>query len=374
VHRPWPDPSRWVVPFITFLSFAWLSAGHANDFMVYRAAGRALLDGGWSAVYEIGSLTPFKYHPVFAIAFVPFALLPAAAAKIAWAALNAATIYDAARRWQRHWGLDAAAIGLGFVAVAYALTWQFKFANVTFVMLWLWTCALTCTRAWVAALACAVLVALKPFWAALLVPWLLSRRFALTARVLGTLLALSLVPAVLGPRALESAYGRWFATFADPLHAHNYPKADNQSWFGLLYRHLDALPLPLPALWLAGCSVLGLFWLWNWRGALTRGLDTVPAWQVETSFLPVILFAAPLSWIHHQVLLWPLLALVWQAGRSDRVSRGVYGGAFGLLTLTGQGLMARQAMRAVLRAGTPLLAMPLLVWWSGRQWDTARRT
>ena len=193
-----------------------------------------------------------------------------------------------------------------------------NYANVTFLMLWLWTFALTCARPWAVALAYAALIALKPFWAALLVPWLLTRRLALAGRVLAMLAGLSLLPALPGPGAFAMAYGRWFATFADPLHAHNYPKADNQSWFGLLYRHADALPVPIPLLWLAGSVLLGLGWLWMWR-RLARDGGVAELWQVELSFMPVILWAAPLSWIHHQILLWPLLAAVWQAGRTDRV-------------------------------------------------------
>jgi len=361
--------ARWVVPAITAISLAWLSVGHANDFMVYCSAGRALLEGGWTAVYQVSSLTPFKYHPAFAIAFAPFALLPAPLAKILWAALNAAMLFDAARRWQRYWHLDPAAIGFGFLAVAYALTWQYKFANVTFLMLWLWTVALTCARPWAAALAYAALIALKPFWAALLVPWLLARRFPLIGRVVAMLAGLSLLPAILGPGALALAYRRWFATFADPLHAHNYPKADNQSWFGLLYRHADVLPASIPLLWLAGSALLGLGWLWMWRRMVRNGGATAQSWQVELSFMPVILWAAPLSWIHHQILLWPLLAAVWQAGRTNRASRWVYAAAFLVLTLIGQNLVAGAAMAAALRAGVPLLAMPLLVWWAGREWN-----
>lgn len=365
---------RWVLAAIAGLSLAWLVASRASDFQIYYGAGRALIDGGWGAVYQVGGYTPFKYHPAFAIAFAPFALLPFPLAKLLWALLNTAALYDALRRWLRSWHLDSAAIAFGFLAIAYALTWQYKFANVTFIMLWLWTLALTTISEWPSALAYALLIALKPFWAALFAPWIFRRRFSLIGRVIAMLAGISLFPLLLGPSALSLSYQRWYATFLDPLHPHNYPKADNQSWFGLLYRHVDTLPASIAVLWLVGSAMLGLLWLWSWRRALPRGRAAPPEWQVELSFMPVILFAAPLSWIHHQILLWPLLAAMWQAGRTDRVSRWVYVVAFLLLTAVGQGLVARPQMAAALRWGAPLLAMPLLVWWGGREWGRGEVT
>ena len=155
-------------------------------------------------------------------------------------------------------------------------------------------------------------------------------------------------------------YQRWVATFADPQHAHNFPKTDNQSWYGLLYRHLDALDGKLLLLWFAGSLAVGVLWLWYWRRTVREAPSREQWWRMELSLMPFILWTAPLSWIHHQILLWPLLALAWQMGRHDRASRVVFVISLILLTVLSQSIIGRAATLEVLRLGLPLVAFVLL--------------
>jgi hypothetical protein len=241
------------------------------------------------------------------------------------------------------------------------------FGNVTFAMLWLWTVALTSARVWIEALSYAVLIAIKPFWLALAVPWVLARRWMLMARVSVMLVALSLAPLVVGIHSFFVGYQRWGATFADPQHAHNFPKTDNQSWYGLLYRHIDTLDGRLLLFWFAGSLAVGVLWLWYWRRTVRQAPPRDQWWRMELSLMPFILWTAPLSWIHHQILLWPLLALAWQMGRHDRASRVVFFASLILLTVLSQSIIGRAATLEVLRLGLPLAAFVLLTWWAGRR-------
>jgi hypothetical protein len=353
---------------IAAVSAIWMAVAPASDFRVYWTAGRDLYSGRWDTVYRVTTLVPYKYHPAFAFFFAPLGALPFPAARIAWALLNGAALLDMQHRWHRCWHVDAAAIGAGFLGLALALTWQLELANVTFLMLWLWTVAATSHDSWGQALCYALLIALKPFWLALVVPWLLGRRAGLIGRVVLVIIVLSLLPGLLGPGGLQTAYARWFATFADPLHQHNFPKLDNQSWYALLFRHRESLAGRLPLLWLAGSGGVGLLWFWPWRRAWRSPVSPDSAWALELSMIPVMLWAAPLSWIHHQLLLWPLLALMWQAGRSDRSSRLAWAGVWVLLNGTGQLFLGRAASMAITRAGVPILAFPLLASWSSRRY------
>ena len=358
-------PGSWLPWLPCVITAIWLSVSHANDFHVYWQAGRALRLGGWTAVYQISTLTPFKYHPAFAMAFWPFGLAPESVARVAWALVNAAWVLDVQRRWIRHWGIGPMAIGLGFVCVGHALFWQYMFGNVTFAMLWLWTVALTSPRAWVSSACYATLIALKPFWLALVAPWVLTRRWRLMTRVTLMLALLSAAPLLLGPGSFLTGYQRWMATFADPQHAHNFPKTDNQSWYGLLYRHIDVLDGRLLICWLAGCAAVGLLWFWYWRPSGRSGAAPESAWKIELGLMPFILWTSPLSWIHHQILLWPLLALAWQLGRRDPGSRLTFVASLILLTVLSESIIGRPATLAVLRIGIPLVAFPLLTWWAG---------
>ncbi len=351
---------------IAGLSTLWLIFSEAADFHVYWAAGRDLRLGGWDTVYQISTLTPFKYHPAFAMLMVPWGLLPFLAAKLLWAVVNGLAILDLQQRWRARWEFDVAAIGIGCLGVAHALTWEFLFANVTFLMLWLWTVAATSEHPWRQAICYGVLIALKPFWLILVGPWLLARRWGTFGRVLAVLAALSLLPAVLGPHSLAAGYERWFATFTDPLHAHNYPKNDNQTWYALLFRHREALGGTLRPLWVAGSAAVGLLWLWGWRDAIRRPVAAESWWRLDLTIIPVMLWAAPLSWIHHQILLWPLMALLWQRGRTNPSARAVWVVTFLLTNATAQFVLGRPHAVAAHQWGLPILAFPLLAWWAAR--------
>jgi hypothetical protein len=358
-----PDRS-WIIGAISLGSALWLAVTHARDFHVYWQAGRALGSTGWEAVYQTSNLTPFKYHPLFALVFAPFGLVPEPIARVVWAVVNGLMLYDAQSRWRRSWRLDPVAIGLGFVAIFHAATWQYLFGNVTFAMLWIWTVALTTASVWIEATAYAALIALKPFWLALILGWLVARRFSLVPRVTIALGTLSLVPLMAGWTSGRTGYARWFATLADPAEVHNFAKPDNQSWYGWLARQVDPGSGRLVVWWLAGSGVIGLLWAWRWRHAIRHG-PPPDRWRLEASLVPFILWTAPLSWIHHQILLWPLLALAWQVGRSDRWSMVVYATSFGLLTVIAQTLIGRAASTALFNWGVPLLAFVLLTAWAG---------
>jgi len=357
-NTPWPFLA------IAALTAVWLAASKTPDFHVYWRAGAALRTDGWTAVYQISQLASFKYHPFFALILTPIGLLSEPAARVVWALLNALLVFDLMRRWQRHWRLDAAAIALGFLCVGHALFWQYAYGNVAFVMLWLWTVALTTPSQWRSALCYAVLIALKPFWLALLVPWLLCRRFDLMVRVTVAISALSVVPIVLGINGMVTAYQRWFATFADPAQGLNYQAHENQSWYGLLFRHRDVIGTHVSTFWLAGAAVVGIAWLWQWRSAIWTTIPDRSRWTMELSLAPFILWTAPLSWIHHQILLWPLLAVAWQLGRTSALARVTWIASFVLLTGLSESIIGRQATLLVLEWGVALLALLLLNWWA----------
>ena len=371
---------------VTVLTIVWLAASRTPDFHVYWQAGAALRTGGWNAVYQITELASFKYHPIFAFLCVPFGLVSESMARTAWACLNGLIVLDMMQRWRTHWRIDPLAIGVGFLCVGHALFWQYAYGNVVFVMLWLWTVALASRSPWRSAACYAVLIALKPFWLALLVPWLICRRFGLIARVAAALAVLSFAPIVFGTARLTNAYQRWFATFADPSQGLNLRAHENQSWYGLLYRHgMNGTELKL--CWLAGSALLGALWLWHWRAAIGGRFEGGPVWlhlrrasvgrpnrpvaesaadrwTMELSILPFMLFTAPLSWIHHQVLLWPLLAVAWQLGRASKLARAACIASAILLTGLSESLVGRPLTLVVLEWGIPLLAFVLLNWWA----------
>ena len=117
----------------------------------------------------------------------------------------------------------------------------------------------------------------------------------------------------------------------------------------------------------AGSVLVALPWLLAWgprRGAAVTDREAAAR---EVSLAPFILWAAPLSWIHHQLLLWPLLAWLWHLGRRSRPDRLAWGGVWALLNATGELLLGKRGYRSVHELGIPSLAYLLLGWWGPRR-------
>ena len=277
-----------------------LVVGHADDFRVYYDAGARFLSGGWTSVYEVEALTPFKYHPIFLLLSLPFSLLPWVLAKLLWAGLNGFWIWDSIRRFQKVFGVTRKQLLIAFVFVIHALSWQFKFANVTFFILWLMSLALSRSPGVVGG-SSGVMILLKPFWSPLFLLAVLARRKKTLVVMLGVVAGLSLVPLLAGG---VSVYSEWFNTLADPAHAHNYPKNDNQGLFAIAYRNRAVLGGLTGWVWFVGSCLSGIAWV---HTVLSIKHDRFELGLL--AMVPFILWAAPLIWIHHQVWLWPVLAV-----------------------------------------------------------------
>jgi hypothetical protein len=347
--------------FVTY--YSWSSAG--IDARVYWRAAAMLLNDGWASVYQVQHHVPFKYHPAFAMIFAPLGLLTPRNAVIAWAVLNGVLVFDLQRRWRRSWNLDAIDIAVGFLCISHAVAWQCDFGNVTFAMLWLWTVALTSRRLWVQGFCYALLIALKPWWGALLVPWMLCRRRDLAAPVTASLVGLSLAPLSFGVGSFTTVYQRWYETFMVPIHNRNFPKPDNQTWYGWIFRQRDIAVDERVLWWVIGCAVVGVVWLWFWRRHIREPLEPDRQWLIELSVVPFMLWAAPLSWIHHQILLWPLLALVAQCSRREWSARGVLLICAVLFSVINTRLLGNATALPLLRAGWPMLGFIVVMIWAG---------
>jgi alpha-1,2-mannosyltransferase len=336
----------WLVPLALVCVLA-LSAVYVDDFRVYFQAGKRFLAGGWTDVYRPTELTPFKYHPLFAMLFAPLALLPWAAAKFLWAALNGVWIWDAGRRFRTTFKLRNLHLFLALCFVIPALAWQLKLGNVTLLLLWLMAVVVSTRSSGVSGGAAGIMVLLKPFWAPfVLLPSLTSRRRTLLAFLIAAL-GLSLLPLILGG---PGAYADWWHTLTDPVHGHNLPKEDNQTLFGLVARNRETLgSLALP-IWFLGSSLSGLTWI-----ATVRSFDRDRFEMGVLAMVPFILWAAPLSWIHHQIWLWPGLALLLRG--SSRILLLVI---WLLLTGTGELFFSKEVARSLHQWGLPTLAFPLI--------------
>ncbi len=331
-----------------------MALGSGADFEVYHGAAGTFLESGWSAAYGQGGLTPFKYAPPALLVLAPLGLLPLMAAKLCWAALNGLVVWDLQRR-MTSMGVTPSALAVALLVVVHGLSWQMLLGNVTFFMVWGLVVVATTESSGVRGLATAGLIALKPFWLALVPVLLVARQWRAIKVTAVVLPLLALLPLAGGWGSGIEAYRSWLPTLTDPLHAHNFPKHDNQSWWGLLYRNEQALGPALWPMWLAGSAAFMLAWLTAiWRSPGNRTALAV------LGVAPVVLWAGPLSWLHHQLFLWPLLAVMWQR-RAQRGVRITLAGAAAVLLVITPMVLGRDRSIALELLGVPLVAFALLL-------------
>lgn len=330
-----------------------MALGSGADFEVYHRAAGTFLESGWAAAYGQGGLTPFKYAPPALVVLAPLGLLPLMAAKLCWAALNGLVVWDLQRRMISA-GVGPVSLAVALLILVHGLSWQMLLGNVTFFMVWGLVVVATTASPGLRGLVTAGLIVLKPFWLALVPVLLVARQWRALKVTAVAVPLLALVPLGGGLGSAIEAYRSWLPTLTDPLHAHNFPKHDNQSWWGLLYRHQQALGPALRPAWLAGSAAFMVAWL----AAIWRS----PGNRITLAVLgvaPVVLWAGPLSWFHHQLFLWPLLAVMWHRRDQRGVKVSLFGAAAVLLVVTPL-VLGRDRAIALELLGVPLVAFALL--------------
>jgi len=278
----------------------WLFGLH-SDFLVYFAAANDYFEGGWFKVYDPIALMPFKYHPLTIWLFVPFGLLPWNIAIACWAALNAFFTYQASVRFQQYFKTAAWVPIVALICVGHAWSWQIKFGNITCLMLWLFSIFALSKSALKIAISAAVLILLKPFWLVLLPIFVLEKQWESLKITLLLVILGSAAICIFGFDSGILAYELWLKTLSDPTNAHNYLKNDNQCFYASLYSIDSIGRIAKIGIWtlVSGVYLAHALWFGRSNQAL-----------LALAVLSPMLFVGPLSWIHHQILLVPVLIMM----------------------------------------------------------------
>ncbi len=276
------------------------------DFQTYWCAARTAAQGG--DPYDIVQLSrqlgrpvelPFVYSPITLLVFLPFALLPAGAASVAWLALKAGCLVALLLVWLRSFLPRApilavtAALALGFNAAA---VWDLEAGNITAIeQLLVWS-ALAAYVAERRKLFAALIVAASLFklWPIALLALLLapSRRsgadIGTAALALAAFAAMVWLPVAAGPS--------WARLYLHDLPAERTWGIANPSAIGLFDMLLDDNRTPLLhplsrqfLLWIAYVTALvglSLPVLWRLLGARDPYLWCLAAAALHTLLSP----------------------------------------------------------------------------------------
>lgn len=320
--------------------------GRHSDFLVYFEAVNDYFEAGWMKVYDPSALTPFKYHPLTIWLFAPLGLLPWKIATACWATLNAFFTYQACARFQQYFKTANWVPIVALICVGHALSWQIKFGNITCLMLWLFSIFALSKSNLKIAISAALLILLKPFWLVLLPVFVLEKQWKTIAITISFVVLGCVALFVFGLDNGMLAFELWFKTLADPTNAHNYPKNDNQCFYASLYPITTIGQAAKIGVWtLVSCVYLGSA---LWYGRSSHLL-------LALAVLAPMLFVGPLSWIHHQILLVPVLMLL----LSNRHFWHV-GIAALLFTGTAEAFMGREIFTAIYQFRIPTLGFLVL--------------
>lgn len=289
------------------------------DLGVYRAGGRALLDGRSLYDGDVFWVLKFTYPPFAALVFTPLALLTPDAAKLAFTVVNIAALGAAVWLSLRALGHRA---DRRLVMVAIALT-GFLFwlepvrstidigqVNLVLMVLLLWDLTRPAPARW-QGVGVGIAAGMKLIPAIFIGYLLLTGRRAAAGRAAGVLAGTIVLGFVAAPR---DSLTYWRGTFLTTNRIGEFAERGNQSLSGLLAR----LSAPAPhstALWLLFAVVAGVGGMATAVWAHRRGRELLAVTVCGLTSCGV----APFAWNHHYVWFVPLLILLGHAAYAGRV-------------------------------------------------------
>jgi alpha-1,2-mannosyltransferase len=278
------------------------------DFAVYRAGGRAILHGHDLYALRVPPLQlGFTYPPASAAIFVPLAFGPLRLDQVVWISLSLVGLYLYVRLVLRRYAAGIAATSIAVAVLVFLVVATSDPLRVNFhlgqinVLIALLICAdfsdtfPRVPRGVMTGIAAAL--KLTPLF---LVFYLVAvRRYRTAAVAAITFAGVTLTAWSIAAHASAEYWLRGY--FADARRTGDIGYISNQSLNGVLVR-LTGSPEHARAIWLPVAVVVAGFVLWQ-----TRRIHQRRPWLAEAVALAAMLLLSPVSWIHHWILVLPLL-------------------------------------------------------------------
>jgi alpha-1,2-mannosyltransferase len=284
------------------------------DFDVYRAGGRAVLDGQplYEGLFHVAGIDlPFTYPPLSALVFAPLAALPDEVGYYGITVLNLlATVLTvvivlrslAAEAGRRLSGPRAWFCGVAVLPVAvwlWPVTHTLEYGQINILLMLLVVADLLLPRTpWPRGTLIGLAAALKLTPAVFGLMFLLRRQWREAATSLGSGVVFSALAWLVLP---GDSHRYWFSTLSDPTRIGDLAYAANQSVRGTLARFVDD---PVQSrLWLVVAAVT----LVAVAVVMVRQLAVGAVTAAVCTNALLALLASPVSWAHHWVWVLPML-------------------------------------------------------------------
>ncbi len=331
------------------------------DFEVYRTVALRVLHGQADQLYAptYSSLALFKYAPVWAFAWVPFAVLSSHAGSVLWTTVSVAAFIAACALTQRvcrlaglsswAWAPIAATLLLTRVLNEEFLNGQTDTVWVLLMVLGVY--GVLANRLWLGAISFALAISLKLPALLFVAYFLLTRRWKLAGQILAYAAVFNVAGSwCLAPQAPWKPLATWLQTLAASAPTRAF-EIGAQSFVALCTRYLTADAYPLHLVSMPGPVAVGLALLvevalFGWLVVSSRARQSRVHLVLDSAML--ILMAAlfsPTAWLAtYTVLVAPLLiAMSLLATRLRRILRDAPSGVLLLAVLMMSWLTHRKA-------------------------------
>jgi alpha-1,2-mannosyltransferase len=301
------------------------------DLGVYRAGGRALLDGRSLYDGDVFWVLKFTYPPFAAAVFTPLALLSPDAAKLAFTGVNIAALGAAVWLSLRSLGhrpdRRLAMVTIGLTGLLFWLepvrsTIDIGQVNLLLMVLLLWDLTRPAGSR-LQGIGVGIAAGMKLIPIIFVAYLLLTGRRAAAGRAVGVLACTVGFGFLVAP---TDSWHYWGGTFLTTNRIGEFAERGNQSLSGLLARLAEPAPHSV-ALWLLLAGLAGVGGLTIAVRAHRRGHELLAVTVCGLTSCAV----APFAWNHHWVWFVPLLVLLGHAARTGKVPVAAPVGLFLLL-------------------------------------------
>jgi alpha-1,2-mannosyltransferase len=292
------------------------------DFGVYRAGGHAILTGRDLYALRVPPIgLPFTYPPASAVLFAPLAWISVRGRQVVWMAASLLGLCFFVRLTMQRYATAALAsstsvflLVLVLVARSDPVRVNLDFGQINVLIGLLVVADLSGALPRVPrGVMTGVAAALKLTPLFLVAYFVAVRRYRSAAVAASTFAAVTLLAFLAAPRPSIDYW--WHAYFADARRTGGIAYISNQSINGVLIR-LTGGPDHAHRWWLLTAIVVAAAILW-----CVRRIHDARPWLAEAIALAAMLLLSPVSWVHHWILVLPLLVAGFRLGAHERRSQ-----------------------------------------------------
>ncbi|HBQ21084.1 MAG TPA: hypothetical protein DD708_04025 [Deltaproteobacteria bacterium] len=285
------------------------AVNESGDFKTYLNAALNFIHG--HSIYDRNDYLPFVYLPIWALFFVPWALLGTSLACILWCLMNCALLYGSILLLSKQFHLNPfkdKKLFIPLVFLFYPIAKTFLNGQINILLVFGLILAVHFFhRKILSAFFFSLFISAKVSPLLLLPYFILKKQFRLCFAIVGWLIFYILFPTLFigWEKNIESL--KQYVSLV--THHPHLLSPHNHSITGILMRHFqNAFPHYQSILFLGTAILFGFIILFSCRKSIENAIENL--WYELSIVLLSMFFITPIVWEHHLIILLPTLFLI----------------------------------------------------------------